>query len=88
MRFRTSWRMAAVLVAMLVSGWAGAADAPDPAPGRRPAVRIDHPEELPFATQSLDLYARSCEKPYLQRHRQGRTLPQVGQAAAGHHAPT
>ena len=23
------------------------------------------------ATQSLDLYARSCEKPYLQRHRQG-----------------
>ncbi|HJS35246.1 MAG TPA: serine hydrolase domain-containing protein, partial [Pseudoxanthomonas sp.] len=28
MRFRTSWRTAAVLVAMLVSGWAGAADAP------------------------------------------------------------
>ena len=28
MRFRTSWRMAAMLVAMLVSNWAGAADAP------------------------------------------------------------
>jgi CubicO group peptidase (beta-lactamase class C family) len=28
MRFRTSWRVAAVLVAMLVSGRAGAADAP------------------------------------------------------------
>ncbi|HWS74010.1 MAG TPA: class I SAM-dependent methyltransferase [Quisquiliibacterium sp.] len=36
---------------------AGTADAPDPASGRRPAVRIDHPEELPFATQSLDLVA-------------------------------